>query len=91
MKAEEKIRALINPRLREIHQNIGGVLSMGDLAVYFGQPMQDAMTELVEFMEASERQRAVEICDLNLEQMIDRDKCARALRDPKTKYPSGGN
>lgn len=88
MKTDEKIRSLINPRLREIHQNIGGVLSMGDLAVYVGQTMQDAMTELVDFVQQEERQRAVEICDLTLDGMIDRDKCARAIRDPKYKYPS---
>lgn len=35
-----------------------------------------------------ERQRAVEICDLALERMIDRDACARAIRNPETKYPS---
>ena len=37
---------------------------------------------------AHERQRAVEICDLTLGRMIDRDACARAIRDPETKYPS---
>jgi hypothetical protein len=52
MTTDEKIRSLINPRLREIHSTIQGVLSMGDLAVYVGQPMQDAMTELAQFMEA---------------------------------------
>ena len=49
MKTDEKIRSLINPRLREIHANIQGILSMGDLAVYVGQPMQDAMEELATF------------------------------------------
>jgi hypothetical protein len=51
MNVDEKIRALLNPRLREIHQTTGGILSMGDLAVYVGQPMQDAMTELAEFVQ----------------------------------------
>jgi hypothetical protein len=88
MKPEEKIRILLNPRLREIHKNIGGAISMGDLAVYVGQTMQDAMTELVDFVEYQERQRAVEICDLNIMSMLDREKCARAIRDPQTKYPS---
>lgn len=88
MTTEEKIRSLINPRLREINANICGVLSMGDLAVYVGQPMSDAMTELAEFIEERERQRAVEVCDLTLDGMVDRDRCARAIRDPGTKHPS---
>jgi len=50
MTVDEKIRALINPKLREIHENIGGTLSMGDLAVYVGQPMQDIMTELADWI-----------------------------------------
>ncbi len=44
-----KIRSLINPQLREIHETIQGTLSMGDLAVYVGQPMQDAMEKLARF------------------------------------------
>jgi hypothetical protein len=50
MNTSDKIRSLINPRLREIHGTIQGVLSMGDLAVYVGQPMQDAMEELAQFV-----------------------------------------
>lgn len=90
MNTNEKIRALINPRLREIHADTNGLMSMGDLAVYVGQRMSDAMEELAQFVREHERQRAVEICDLTLERMIDRDACARAIRDPKAKYPSEG-
>jgi len=50
MTVDEKIRSLINPKLREIHRNTGGLMSMGDLAVYVGQPMQDIMTELAEWI-----------------------------------------
>ncbi len=88
MAYETKIRELLNPRLREIHSTINGAISMGDLAVYVGQPMFDAMAQLVETVIAAEVQRAVEICDFALDSMIDRDKCARALRDPYIKYPS---
>ncbi len=90
MDIKTKIRHIINPRLREIYTTIGGTLSMGDLAVYVGQPMQDAMEELAGFISGHERQRAVEICDLNLERMIDREIAARAIRDPKSIYPSQG-
>lgn len=53
MTVDEKIRSLINPRLREIHKNIAGTLTMGDLAVYVGQPMQDAMEELATWIRES--------------------------------------
>jgi len=88
MTTSEKIRALINPRLREIHADTNGLVSMGDLAVYVGQRMSDAMEELAQFITEQERQRAVEICDLSLERMVDRELCAKAIRDPKAKYPS---
>jgi hypothetical protein len=80
------MRQLISLRLREIHASIGGQMSMGDLAAYVGQPMSDAMTELIEFVCTQERQRAVEICDLKL----DRELCAKAIRDPNTPHPSKG-
>jgi hypothetical protein len=56
---DEKIRSLVNPRLREIHETIQGTLSMGDLAVYVGQPMKDAMDELAEFVDAAARESAL--------------------------------
>lgn len=89
MTNEQKVRALLNPRLREIYGNIGGTICMGDLAAYVGQPMSDAMLELAEFIESRERQRAVEICDLTLSGMFERELCARAIRNPNTKHPSG--
>jgi hypothetical protein len=85
---DQKIRSLLNSRLREIHTSINGIISMGDLAVYVGQTMQDAMAELADFVEAKERQRAVEICDLQLADLLDRERCAKALRNPETKHPS---
>jgi len=88
MNSSAKIRSLINPRLREIHTDTNGLMSMGDLAVYVGQRMSDAMEELAQFVTEQERQRAVEICDLTLERMVDRELCAKAIRNPETKYPS---
>lgn len=56
MTNNEKARSLLNPRLREIHASMGGTISMGDVAAYVGQPIQEAMEELAEFVEARERQ-----------------------------------
>lgn len=73
MATDEKIRSLINPRLREIHANIQGTLSMGDLAVYVGQPMQDAMEELAKFIE-TDRQLLIDAVNVldDLEDVFDR-------------------
>lgn len=93
MTTQEKIRKLINQKIREIHANLGGTVSMGDIAVYIGQPMTDAMTELVEFVEQAERQRAVEICDLNcffFKGLRERESLVKFIRDPDAKYPSQG-
>jgi hypothetical protein len=88
MTIEQKIRQLINAKLREIHENIAPLMSMGDIAVYLGQPMEDAMHELAGFVQHNERQRAIEISDLTLERMPDRELIARAIRNPLTKHPS---
>ena len=50
-----KIRQLINPCLREIHETTGAIMSMGDIAVYVGQPMQDAMEELANFIQEKQK------------------------------------
>lgn len=63
MTTDEKIRSLINQRLREVHSTIQGVLSMGDLAVYVGQPMQDAMTELAEFVKEADQELIRKLTD----------------------------
>lgn len=48
----------------------------------------DALQTKLAEAEEYERQRAVEICDLVLDRMIDRERCAKALRDSETKHPS---
>jgi hypothetical protein len=61
-----------------------GSAAHGPCPVKFARALEQAALEAVEW----ERQRAVEICDLVLVRMIDREKCARAIRDSKTRYPS---
>ncbi len=45
------------------------------------------LRKALEDAQSDERQRAVEICDLMLDRLTDREKCAKAIRDPRTPCP----
>jgi hypothetical protein len=46
MTADEKARKLCVPLFAEIHRDIAGLLSMGDIAAIIGQRMHDVCIEM---------------------------------------------
>jgi hypothetical protein len=46
MNADEKARKICVPLYRDIHNDLGGTLSMGDIAAIIGQRMHDVCIEM---------------------------------------------
>jgi hypothetical protein len=46
MTADEKARKICVPLYAQIHQDVGRILSMGDIAAIIGQRMHDACIEM---------------------------------------------
>jgi hypothetical protein len=49
MIASEKVRKICVPMFAEIHHDLGGIISMGDVAAIIAQRMQDACMEMYEW------------------------------------------
>jgi hypothetical protein len=49
MTADEKARKLCVPMFAEIHRDLGGIISMGDIACIIGQRMHYACMEMHEW------------------------------------------
>lgn len=49
MTADEKARKLSIPTFRQIHDDLGGIICMGDIAAIVGQRMYDMLIEMHEW------------------------------------------
>jgi len=54
MTADEKARKLAVPTFRQIHDDFGGMISLGDIACIVGQRMHDMLMEMHEWTLSTE-------------------------------------